>query len=113
MYKIGVFCEMTGLPISTIRYYEKIGILKPKRIHHVNHYAYYDTNSYLRAIFIIGLKEMGFKLEEMKELFQVNDDEIFYLAIVAKQKEFESEIERLTAIENKANEYLGLYKKKN
>lgn len=111
MYTIGQFAQLVGLPVSTIRYYEKIGILKPEYINPENHYAHYDSNSYMRALMIIGLKEMGFKLEEMKELFQTNDDAFFYQAIQAKKKEIEREIEHLSAINKKADEYLALYKK--
>lgn len=31
MYSVKKFCDMIGVPLSTLRYYERIGLLDPKK----------------------------------------------------------------------------------
>lgn len=61
--RIGDVSERTGIPASTIRYYERIGVLpEPER---ANGQRVYEAQvlEYLRAISIA--KELGFTLEEI------------------------------------------------
>ena len=42
MYQIGEFSYLAETTIKTIRYYDKIGLLKPKKIDEFTKYRYYD-----------------------------------------------------------------------
>ena len=65
MYKIGVFSEITGLSIKTLRYYDEIGLLKPSKDQFTN-YRYYDEFDLETYKKIILLKSLGFSLDEIK-----------------------------------------------
>lgn len=67
MYKIGVLAKLTGSSIKSLRYYDKIDLLKPIYIDYYTKYRYYDDNSIKRYYLIQQLKEMGFSLQEIKE----------------------------------------------
>ena len=64
---IGQLAEETGFSIQTIRYYESLGLL-PAPDRSDSGYRKYDE-SYLQHInFIKNAKNMGFSLDEIKEL---------------------------------------------
>lgn len=60
--------ELTQTPISTIRYYEKIGLLtEPERKE--NNYRDYSEKYVTKLRFIHYLTQFGFTLAELKEFF--------------------------------------------
>jgi DNA-binding transcriptional MerR regulator len=65
--------ELTGLSADTLRYYEKEGMISPKR--HENGYRYYDENDIAALKNIVVMKYAHFTLAEMKsieELYKYN-----------------------------------------
>ena len=44
MYQIGEFSYLAETTIKTIRYYDKIGLLKTKKIDEFTKYRYYDES---------------------------------------------------------------------
>ncbi len=65
MYKIGEFSKLTNLSISTLRYYNEIGLLIPESVDIFTNYRYYSENNLYQAKVINLLKEAGFSLEEI------------------------------------------------
>lgn len=65
--RIGEFASRTGVSKDTIRYYEKINLLKPNI---VNSYRHYTDEDILSIQAIIKLKQNGFTLQEIQLLFE-------------------------------------------
>ena len=53
----------------TIRYYEKRGLIKIQRLN--NNYRYFDNKSIERLTFLVRSRNLGFSLEESKELIKL------------------------------------------
>lgn len=71
-YAIGVMSHKTGVNIETIRYYERIGIMpKPDRTEGGN--RQYNHDQLKRLFFIKRCRELGFRIEEIRELLQMVD----------------------------------------
>lgn len=68
---IGEFSSRTGLTIDTIRYYNKIGLLVPKN---TNKRSIYTEEDIEKADVIKKLKNLNFKLQEIKTLFDLEKD---------------------------------------
>jgi len=68
--KIGAFSKRSGIPITTLRYYDQLGILQAKREGKNRVYSKKDLE---KAVVIIFLQEMNFELLEIKELLQLDD----------------------------------------
>ena len=69
-FTVGALADKAGINLETVRYYEKIGLLpKPKRKE--SRYRIYDENDFARLKFIIRAKELGFTLNEIKELLDL------------------------------------------
>ena len=85
--RIGEVSERTGIPASTIRYYEEIGVLpEPER---TNGQRIYETEviEFLRAIAMA--KELGFTLEEISVLlgtFRSGGDPSEKCRVMAREK---------------------------
>ena len=75
-YTTGQFAKMAGVTLRTIRYYDKIGLLKPSHILD-NGYRQYCNKDLITLQKILALKELGFSLEEIYPLIIDNDKDSF------------------------------------
>lgn len=63
-YTSGTFSKMAKVTQRTIRYYDKIGLLKPSKIEE-NGYRKYTDEDFLRLQKIVTLKQLGFTIDEI------------------------------------------------
>lgn len=71
-YSTGKFAKLANVTERTIRYYDKIGLLKPSFVME-NGYRYYTDEDLLKLQRIISLKNLGFSLEEIYPMTLKND----------------------------------------
>ncbi|WP_270600611.1 MerR family transcriptional regulator [Faecalicoccus pleomorphus] len=64
IYSTGKFAKLANVTERTIRYYDKIGLLKPSFVME-NGYRRYTQSDLLKLQKILSLKHMGFSLEEI------------------------------------------------
>ena len=99
LFTIGEFMQKTGVSIRTLRYYDKIDLLKPSDYTEGGHRLYSDESlSTLQKI--KSLQFIGFSLKEIKEMLQQNaakGSEILTSLNVQKQF-FEAKREEITTI---------------
>ncbi|HEV8592962.1 MAG TPA: MerR family DNA-binding protein [Pyrinomonadaceae bacterium] len=67
MMTAAVLARKTNVPLFTIRYYTKIGLLKPSRDMR-NGYKQYKQTDTDRLKFINAAKDLGFTLSEIEEI---------------------------------------------
>ncbi len=65
MIRIGDFSRISQTPVSTLRYYDEVGLLKPVEVDHFTGYRYYTFDQLARLHRILALKDLGFSLEEI------------------------------------------------
>lgn len=68
MIRIGDFSRISQTPVSTLRYYDEVGLLKPIEVDHFTGYRYYTFDQLARLQRIQALKNLGFSLEEIARL---------------------------------------------
>ncbi|MBN3860304.1 MerR family transcriptional regulator [Neisseriaceae bacterium PsAf] len=69
--KISELSKLSGVPASSIRYYEQINLIsKPKR--HKNGYREYTEHDFQQLFLIKQAQQIGFSLTEIKELLPLN-----------------------------------------
>ena len=66
---IGELARVAGVPTSTVRYYEREGILKPRGRSHSN-YRLYSQEDVQRLRFIRAAQSTGFTLQDVTELLR-------------------------------------------
>lgn len=68
--QIGSLSERTGVHVETIRYYERIGVLRcPARS--PGGYRRYDSDDVRRLGFVRRLRELGFSLDSVRALLSL------------------------------------------
>ena len=129
--KVNELSKRTGINLETIRYYEKQGILpEPKR--QANGYRSYDEESVTQLLFIKNCRQLGFSLEDIKQLnalkfhttdhyhvdklvlkqlalveekiSQLQDIKTFLQSIVITEKHSESECKAMVGLQAKIKE---------
>jgi MerR family mercuric resistance operon transcriptional regulator len=63
----------TGCNLETIRYYEKVRLL-PEPPRTAGGYRSYDTTHERRLRFVLRARELGFSLDEIRELLHLVDE---------------------------------------
>ena len=66
---IGALAKAAGVPTSTVRYYEREGILRPRRRSYSN-YRLYSREDVERLRFIRAAQATGFTLHDVTELLR-------------------------------------------
>ncbi|WP_432789356.1 MerR family transcriptional regulator [Brevibacterium sp. K11IcPPYGO002] len=70
--KISEVAERTGVPASTLRYYERLGVLTASRS--ANGYRDFGDEHLERLDFIASAKRLGLELPEIRRLLDLADD---------------------------------------
>ena len=99
---IGQLSRRTGVPIDTVRYYEKQHLLPPPT-RTASGYRHYEADDVLRLTFIRRAKTLGFTLEEIRDLLalsRVDDGDMAAIRAAAASKliDVEQRIAELTRV---------------
>lgn len=68
-FTIGVFAEKAGVTLRTLRYYDKIALMKPSSYNAAGH-RLYSNQDFARLQQILTLKFIGFSLDDIKKIAQ-------------------------------------------
>lgn len=68
-YTIGQLAKSVGVPISTVRYYERAGLLKPEARTGSN-YRVYSQQSLERLQFIRSAQAVGLSLDDIAQMLR-------------------------------------------
>ncbi len=69
---IGQLSRRTGVPIDTVRYYEKQRLLPPPT-RSASGYRHYEADDVARLTFIRRAKHLGFTLDEIRDLLALSN----------------------------------------
>ena len=69
---IGDVAQLSGLPAKTIRYYEDISLVKPKR--EMNGYRVFSDADLHKLIFLARARGLGFTIEDCRRLLALYED---------------------------------------
>lgn len=92
-YLIGELAEICEISTVTLRYYDKIGILKPDKICSKTNYRYYSKKKILLILMIKYYKRLGFTLNEIKDLLPRSDLIDMRKHFTGKLKEIQNDIQ--------------------
>ncbi|MFC5437665.1 heavy metal-responsive transcriptional regulator [Rhodanobacter umsongensis] len=95
---IGTVAKRAGVAIDTIRYYEREGLL-PEPERRASGYRSYGEGAIARLRFIRRAKDLGFTLDEIRELLALSADRQHGVKAVKRRAQ-----QRLVAIEQRIAE---------
>src|SRR5512141_2439465 len=70
MFKIGDFSRLSQVAVKTLRYYDEIGLLKPREVDRFTGYRYYSASQLSRLNRILLLKDLGLSLDQIGRLLE-------------------------------------------
>lgn len=86
MYKIGELSKLCRIPVKTLRFYDNEGLLPPDYVDDMTGYRYYSAVKLSDCYRIIALKELGFSLREIREMFMLPREK-FSAVLKGKEEE--------------------------
>ena len=89
MLSIGEFSRVCGVTSRTLRYYDKINLIKPSHIDIASGYRFYDLGQLRQMLFINRLKSYEFSLEEIADFVSIKEQAWLEKRLAAKQLELE------------------------
>lgn len=98
MYRIGLFSQITKVTIKTLRYYDSINLIKPKKIDEQTGYRYYTSDQIDDMYKILCFKQLGLSIQEIKDLIQNKQNDIESILnkkkreIIGYQKQFNNQL---------------------
>lgn len=73
-YTVGQVSKITGVSKDTLRFYDKIGLLKPKYVDPNNHYRYYTYDQFWSVDIINCCRSLDIPLEKIRQILRTNDN---------------------------------------
>lgn len=77
---ISQLARRSGVPATTLRYYEKVGVIPPATRNHSG-YRLYDEQALARLAFVQRAKALGVELDDLADLVRLWDVYTFDLRI--------------------------------
>ena len=100
-FTIGEIASFYGISEPTLRYYDQIGLFKPKMTDSANGYRYYSVEQFEHLNIIQYLRYLGISLKEMKKHFDFRDEESFVQMLIYYKDLNEKKLRDLTIIQNR------------
>jgi DNA-binding transcriptional MerR regulator/effector-binding domain-containing protein len=92
MLTIGEFSKICRVSTKTLRYYDRIDLLKPGQVDNDSGYRYYEVAQLQDMLLISRLKQYQFSLPEIAALLAKNDNQYLAGRIRVKQNELKKQI---------------------
>jgi len=109
MFRIGEFSKIAQVSGRLLRYYDEIGLLKPRHIDPWTGYRYYMADQLPRLNRILALKDLGLSLEQIQQLLDhhIGTNEIRALYLDHKtqlEQSLREELARLHQVQLRLNQ---------
>ena len=109
--KIGEFSRLMQVTVKTLRHYEQKELLVPDEVDEWTGYRYYSITQMLKLNSIRQLQQLGFTLEEIKELYDNESHTPSVEQLSRKIEDTEKQLQRLVTRRNQLLEWMDSRKK--
>ena len=92
LFSIGELSKICALSVSSLRHYDKLGVLKPVWVDSETGYRYYDDDSIVTATLLSVYKNYGLSLIMAKSLLERDDLSELRRTFVSLNHEMEQQI---------------------
>lgn len=100
-FSIGEISRLTNVPVQTLRYYDKLGLIKPVHINKDNNYRYYSINQFIKIDLLKQCKLIGLSLKEIEDVLKYEITADSMINIIAQQREvLNKKIEELLSVKS-------------
>ena len=89
------FAELSGVEVSKLRFYDKIGLLSPSKRNPETNYRYYSSVQLLALNFITTLSDLNVPLKVIAEMKAERSPERFLQLLDQQEKQLDIELQQL------------------
>ena len=100
LLSIGKMAEINNLTVATLRLYDELGLLHPRRKDPQSGYRYYDMAQNARLDMIAYMKELGMSLAEIADILKKEDITLIETILIRKNEQLHSQMRELKALHN-------------
>lgn len=111
LISIGQFSKTCSVSIKTLRYYDKVGLLKPAKVDSFTGYRYYDETQLRDMLTINRLKRYGFSLTEIKAFLAQTDKRVLFSKLKEQSKIMENDIGQKTMLLTELNDLISNFER--
>lgn len=72
VYRIGEFSKLGKVPVTTLRYYDRVGILRPETVS-INRYRLYNSSQLMKLNEITRYRRAGLSIEDIQRIHSEGD----------------------------------------
>ncbi|NLK73370.1 MAG: MerR family transcriptional regulator [Clostridiales bacterium] len=101
LYSIGELSKLFNIPISTLRYYDEIGLFKPKYTDKDSNYRYYSIEQFALLTLIRYLKLSHISVKEIKKIVNQVTPENYVNFLKKQRTQLKEELDNLEFIMDK------------
>lgn len=95
-YSIGELSKLSGLSHDTLRYYDKIGLLKADYVDEESRYRYYKLNAFWKTDVIKMFRMLNMPLDELKDVLPNRGNlDVLSASLLERKKETRQQLQRL------------------
>lgn len=105
-FTIGEMSKLFNIKITTLRYYDEIGLLKPQYTNGETKYRYYSTQQFERLNSIKYLRALGVPISELLDFFNYREIDTLVEMLKKQQAEIVQKKQELEQIERKISRRL-------
>lgn len=98
LISIGQFSKVCSVSIKTLRYYDKVDLLKPAKVDEFTGYRYYEEEQLNDMLTINRLKRYGFPLIEIKAFLSLENKGMLFEKLREQAEKMETEIGHKTLL---------------
>ncbi|WP_172136197.1 MerR family transcriptional regulator [Adlercreutzia sp. ZJ473] len=107
LFKIGEIARLFHLSVSTLRHYDKLGLVSPEAVDPATGYRYYSTRQFERLNTIRYLRELDIPLERIQGFIENRGIEGVREMLLQQRADVAQRQERLGAIQRKIDNRLA------
>ena len=106
LFKIGEVAKLFNISVSTLRYYEKLGLVIPEEVDRDTGYRYYSTDQFEALNTLRYLRLLDTPLESIQEFYKGRDVDKMKTMLEVQKKELRDKITALEKLEKKVGRRL-------
>ncbi|WP_338233096.1 MerR family transcriptional regulator [Companilactobacillus muriivasis] len=106
-FSIGQLAELFNIKISTLRYYDEVGLLKPAKVNAKTNYRYYSTQEFERLNVIGYLRALDLSVESIKDFFEARDIDKLEEMLKQQKSQVQAQIKVLQNVEQRIDARIG------
>lgn len=106
LFKIGDVAKLFNISVSTLRHYEKLGLVIPEKVDNDTGYRYYSTDQFEALNTLRYLRLLDTPLESIKDFYRGRDVEKMKAMLEIQGKELREKINALEKLEKKVGRRL-------